>query len=96
VLTRRSTTDYTVFTAGGPISWQSKLQPTVATSSLESEYMVCKNSFGSGGDEELTYEIIVPTAFLVDSQSARNLTENPVFIIDQSTQITNNTGSESM
>ena len=39
LITRRSTTGYIVFAAGGPISWQSRLQPTVATSSLESEYM---------------------------------------------------------
>jgi hypothetical protein len=39
VLTRRSTTGYTVFAVDGPISWLSKLQPMVVTLSLESEYM---------------------------------------------------------
>jgi hypothetical protein len=39
IITRRSTTGYMIFAAGGPISWQSKLQTTVATSSIESEYM---------------------------------------------------------
>ena len=34
VLTRRSTTGYVVFAVGGPLTWQSKLQTTVATSSL--------------------------------------------------------------
>ena len=34
VLTRRSTTRYVVFAAGGPLAWQSKLQTTVATSSM--------------------------------------------------------------
>ena len=38
VLTRRSTTGYVVFAAGGPLSWQSKLQTTVSTSSMQSEY----------------------------------------------------------
>ena len=38
-ITRKSTTGYVVFAAGGPIAWQSKLQTTVATSSMESEYM---------------------------------------------------------
>jgi hypothetical protein len=39
VLTRQSITGCIVFAAGRPISWQSKLQLTVVTSSLESEYM---------------------------------------------------------
>jgi hypothetical protein len=39
LITRRSTTGYIIFAAGGPISWQSKLQTTVATSSMESECM---------------------------------------------------------
>ena len=37
-ITRRSTTGYIVFSAGGPIAWQSKLQTTVSTSSMQSEY----------------------------------------------------------
>lgn len=37
--TRRSTTGYVFFAAGGPISWKSKAQPTVALSSTEAEYM---------------------------------------------------------
>ena len=31
---RRSTTGYVVYAGGGPIAWQSKLQPTVAASTL--------------------------------------------------------------
>ena len=38
VLTRTSTTGYVVFTAGGLLAWQSKLQTTVATSSTQIEY----------------------------------------------------------
>jgi len=37
--TRRSTSGYVFFLAGGPITWKSKLQPTVALSSTEAEYM---------------------------------------------------------
>ena len=38
IITRRSTTGYIVFAAGGPIAWQSKPQTTVSTSSMPSEY----------------------------------------------------------
>ena len=34
----RSTTEYIFFAAGGPIAWQSKLQTTVSTSSMQSDY----------------------------------------------------------
>jgi hypothetical protein len=38
--TRRSTTGFLVFMAGGPIAWQSRLQTTIiAASSMEAEYM---------------------------------------------------------
>jgi hypothetical protein len=36
---RRSTSGYVVMMAGGPISWMSKLQPIVATSAMEAEYV---------------------------------------------------------
>ena len=37
--TRRSTTGYVFKIAGGPVSWQSHMQTSVALSSMESEYM---------------------------------------------------------
>ena len=37
--TSRSTTGYVVYLWGAPIAWQSRLQPTVASSTTESEYM---------------------------------------------------------
>lgn len=37
--TRRSTTGYVYMMAGGPVTWQSKSQPTVALSTMEAEYM---------------------------------------------------------
>ena len=39
--TMRSTTGYIVMLAGAAISWNSRLQPTVALSSTEAEYMAC-------------------------------------------------------
>ena len=38
ILTRRSTTRYIAFVGVGPIAWQFKLQTTVSTSSVQSEY----------------------------------------------------------
>jgi hypothetical protein len=84
ILTRRSTTGYIIFAAGGPISWQSKLQTTVATSSMESEYMAMY-----AGMQELVWirgvlkELGRPqresTPFLIDSKSAQDLALNPVY-----------------
>jgi hypothetical protein len=37
--TRRSITGYIFFISGGPVSWQSRMQTSVALSSMESEYM---------------------------------------------------------
>jgi hypothetical protein len=37
--TKRSTADYIFKICGGPVSWQSRMQPSVAPSSVESEYV---------------------------------------------------------
>ena len=41
---RRSTTGYMFMLGGGPISWKSKSQPTVALLSTEAEYMALSSS----------------------------------------------------
>ena len=83
-VTRKSTTGYVVFAAGGPLSWQSKLQPTVATSSMQSEYQ----SLYAGMQEivwlrgvlaEVSLPFCEPTPFFLDSQSAQDLATNPVY-----------------
>jgi hypothetical protein len=84
IITRRSTTGYIIFAAGGPISWQSKLQTTVATSSMESEYMAMYAGIQElvwirGVLKELQRPLSEPTPFLVDSKSAQDLAQNPVY-----------------
>ena len=83
-ITRKSTTGFVVFAAGGPLSWQSKLQPTVATSSMQSEYQAMY-----GGMQEIVWlrgvlaevglPLCEPTPFFLDSQSAEDLAINPVY-----------------
>lgn len=44
VIDRRSYTGYITMPSEGPISWESKKQPTVALSSTEAEYMALTNA----------------------------------------------------
>ena len=83
-LSRRSTTGYVVFAAGGPIAWQSKLQTTVATSSMQSEYQALYAGMQElvwlrGVMSELNMPLSEPTPFFLDSQSAQDLATNPVY-----------------
>ncbi len=82
-LTRKSTTGYVVLAAGGPIAWQSKIQTTVATSSMESEYMAMYAAIQElvwlrGVLMEIGLPIMEPTPLFIDSQSAQDLAMNPV------------------
>ena len=84
ILTRRSTTGYVVFAAGGPLSWQSKLQTTVSTSSMQSEYQAPYAGMQDivwlrGVLTELRFRMCEPIPFFLDSQSAEDLALNPVF-----------------
>ena len=72
-----------MYAAGGPIIWQSKLQSTVAVSTMEAEYMA---AFGAiqeliwikGVLGEIGFNYIDPiTLYMVDSKSAMSLAKNP-------------------
>jgi hypothetical protein len=81
--TRRSISGGIVIMAGGPINWLSKLQPIVAVSSMEAEYIAC---FFAIQDivwirqllKDLGLERTLPTSVHIDNKSARQLAENPV------------------
>lgn len=83
--TRRSTTGYIIFLCEGPIAWMSKLQTTVATSSMESEYMAmyaCIQELvwirGVFRELELGKLVCESTPLFVDNESAKALAQNPV------------------
>jgi hypothetical protein len=81
---RRSTTGYVVFAAGAPISWCSKLQSTVAISSMEAEYMaaffaVQEVVWLKGVLSEMDLEYGQPVPLLIDNQSAIRLGRNPMY-----------------
>ena len=80
--TRRSTTGYLFILGGGAISWSSRLQPTVAASTTEAEYMAAAYAI----KEALWLQIFLselgrdtqPITIRADSQSAIKLLKNPV------------------
>jgi len=78
----RSTGAYVVKIGGGAISWSSKLQPIVALSTTEAEYIAAV----SAGQEilwlrnlfsELGYDIEGPSTLYIDNQSAVSVAKNP-------------------
>ena len=78
---RRSTTGYVVYAAGGPIAWQSKLQTTVAESTMEAEYMA---AFGANQEliwltgvlSEIEINLVDPITLNMDAKSAIALAKN--------------------
>ena len=81
--TRRSTTGYVFTLGGGAISWSSRLQPTVAASTTEAEYMAAAYAIKEGlwlrtllNDLGMELDTIT---IMADSQSAIKLLKNPVF-----------------
>ncbi|OWY94959.1 RxLR effector protein [Phytophthora megakarya] len=82
--TRRSTTGYVFFLHGSAISWKSKRQPTVATSSTEAEYM----SLYSATQETVWLRLLLKdlgyndqdaTLIYQDNQGCIALAKNPVY-----------------
>ncbi|GAB2285911.1 hypothetical protein Dimus_039730 [Dionaea muscipula] len=79
---RKSTTSYYVTLAGNCISWKSQLQPLVALSSTEAEYIAMTDVFKEAiWLQGLLTEIKMlngPCNVFSDSQSALHLCKNPV------------------
>jgi hypothetical protein len=82
--TRKSTSGYVFMLNGGPVSWASKRQSSVALSSCEAEYYALTQA----GKEavwinqlltEITGENQGPLTILCDNQAAIASTENPRF-----------------
>lgn len=83
-LDRKSYTGYVFFLSGGPVSWRSEKQQSVALSSTEAEYMAlttaCKEAIAL---RRLIVEIgcgdlKTPTVMHGDNLSAQHLAKNPV------------------
>jgi hypothetical protein len=80
--TRRSTTGYVFTLHGGAVSWSSRLQPTVAVSTAEAEYM----SAASAVKEALWLTKLLrvfglkvqPVELLSDNQAAIKLIKHPI------------------
>uniref|UniRef100_A0AAV1TIP8 Polyprotein n=1 Tax=Peronospora matthiolae TaxID=2874970 RepID=A0AAV1TIP8_9STRA len=82
--TRRSTTGYVFFLNGSVISWNSKRQPTVATSSTEAEYMSLYSATQEaiwlrGLLKDLNYCAKNATTIFQDNQGCIALAKNPVY-----------------
>jgi histone deacetylase 1/2 len=81
--TRKSVSGFVVFLAGGPVSWKSKLQYTVALSSCEAEYMALTETVKEvlwllQHLKELGVKTNCPVSLFADNQAAIALAKNPV------------------
>jgi hypothetical protein len=80
--TRRSTTGFVFVKNGGVVSWQSRLQQTVAVSTAEAEYMAAGSAVKEGlwlrkliGDFGKEVRVL---SILCDNQAAITLLKNPI------------------
>lgn len=81
---RKSTSGYLYLLCGGPVSWSSKKQSTIAVSSTEAEYLAATQATKEALWlrrllSELGYEQTTPTIIKEDNQGCIKLTKNPVF-----------------
>jgi hypothetical protein len=79
--TRRSMTGY-LFMLGGPLSWQSKLQKVVATSTVEAEYYSLVAEMQEGLwlislIKEIGFELPLPIRLMEDNQGCIAVAQNP-------------------
>jgi hypothetical protein len=83
IITRKSTTGYLFMMAGGAISWKSRLQPTVAISSSEAEYMALSYAAQEAVAlkrlrAEISFDISEhPVVIFEDNQGAIAMSQNP-------------------
>ena len=79
---RKSTTGYVFSGAGGAITWSSKLQPTVAASTTEAEYMAAAAAAKEGlWLRKALYDIGTPHSSMIigcDNQAALAHIKNPI------------------
>ena len=77
--TMRSRTGYVIMRSSGPVSWKTKLQPTIATASADAEYMAMASAaqeimFLRQLEEELLgTKLPHPTTLMVDNQPAMSV-----------------------
>jgi hypothetical protein len=82
--TRRSISGAVVFMCGGSVSWMSRRQQIVTTSSMEAEYIAAHYAaqdvvwFRALLQELDLLDSTTPTTLLIDNESARSLAHNPV------------------
>ena len=83
---RKSTTGWVFTLAGGPISWSSQRQKTVATSTMDAEYIACAEAAKEAvwirnfiNDLRIPGVYIDTVPLFIDCNSALKLTRNPEF-----------------
>ena len=81
---RKSTSGYVFFFGGGPISWRTKKQNTVAISTVEAEYLSATDATKQAMYHRMllwelgSLDLAEPTVIRSDNQRCIALTENPV------------------
>ncbi|OQE71140.1 hypothetical protein PENNAL_c0111G02651, partial [Penicillium nalgiovense] len=83
---RKSTTGWVFTLAGGPISWSSQRQKTVATSTMDAEYIACAEAAKEAmwirnfiNDLRIPGVHIDTVPLYIDNNAALKLTRNPEF-----------------